>query len=64
MAAHTGQIVEFDDILNCEHEFAPGLADLKLGRMLDTIDEWAAANGESANGRSSSRELNRSTAKS
>jgi predicted dehydrogenase len=23
MAAHTGQIVTFDDILNCEHEFAP-----------------------------------------
>jgi predicted dehydrogenase len=25
MAAHTGQIVRYDDILNCEHEFAPGL---------------------------------------
>jgi len=24
MAAHTGQIVTFDDMLNCEHEFAPG----------------------------------------
>jgi predicted dehydrogenase len=23
MAAHTGQIVTFDDMLNCEHEFAP-----------------------------------------
>jgi predicted dehydrogenase len=23
MAAHTGQIVTFDEILNCEHEFAP-----------------------------------------
>jgi predicted dehydrogenase len=23
MAAHTGQVVTFDDILNCEHEFAP-----------------------------------------
>lgn len=25
MAAHTGQIITFDDMLNCEHEFAPGL---------------------------------------
>src|SRR5574340_144611 len=39
MAAHTGQIVTFDDILNCEHEFAPqvdklatdGPAPLQLG---------------------------------
>lgn len=28
MAAHTGRIVTYDDMLNCEHEFAPGLADL------------------------------------
>jgi predicted dehydrogenase len=25
MAAHTGQVVTFDDMLNCPHEFAPGL---------------------------------------
>jgi hypothetical protein len=25
MAAHTGQIITFDQMLNCEHEFAPGL---------------------------------------
>ena len=25
MAAHTGQIVTFDEMLNHEHEFAPGL---------------------------------------
>jgi hypothetical protein len=25
MAAHTGQEVTFEDMLNCEHEFAPGL---------------------------------------
>ncbi len=25
MAAHTGQEITFDDMLNCEHEFAPGL---------------------------------------
>lgn len=25
MAAHTGQIITFDDMLNCEHEMAPGL---------------------------------------
>ena len=28
MAAHTGQIVTFDQMLNCEHEFAPGLEKL------------------------------------
>jgi predicted dehydrogenase len=39
MAAHTGQIITFDQILNCEHEFAPdvdkltmdGPAPLRLG---------------------------------
>ena len=25
MAAHTGQEITFDDMLNCEHEFSPGL---------------------------------------
>ncbi len=30
MACHTGAIVTFDDMLNCEHEFAPGVADLTL----------------------------------
>ncbi len=30
MAAHTGQIVTFDQMLNCEHEFAPGLDQLTL----------------------------------
>jgi predicted dehydrogenase len=25
MAAHTGQEITYDDMLNCEHEFAPGL---------------------------------------
>ena len=25
MAAHTGQVITFDDMLNCEHEFAPGV---------------------------------------
>ncbi len=25
MAAHTGQVVTYDEMLNCEHEFAPGL---------------------------------------
>jgi hypothetical protein len=40
MAAHTGQIVTFDEMLNCEHEFAPQVdkltmdspAPLQLGR--------------------------------
>jgi hypothetical protein len=30
MAAHTGQIVTFDDMLNCKHEFAPDLEKLTL----------------------------------
>lgn len=30
MAAHTGQIVTFDEMLNCEHEFAPGLDKLTM----------------------------------
>jgi predicted dehydrogenase len=25
MAAHTGRIITYDDILNCDHEFAPGV---------------------------------------
>ena len=25
MAAHTGQIITYDEMLNCEHEFAPGV---------------------------------------
>ena len=31
MAAHTGQKITYDQFLNCEHEFAPELAELKLG---------------------------------
>lgn len=27
MAAHTGQVITYEDMLNCEHEFAPGVAD-------------------------------------
>jgi hypothetical protein len=30
MAAHTGQVVTYDDMLNCEHEFAPGIEQLTL----------------------------------
>ena len=28
MAAHTGRIIRYDDILNCDHEFAPGVDSL------------------------------------
>jgi predicted dehydrogenase len=31
MAAHTGQVIKYDDILNCEHEFAPDVDKLTLG---------------------------------
>jgi len=30
MAAHTGQIITYDQILNCEHEMAPGLDKLTM----------------------------------
>ncbi|MDH5411837.1 MAG: Gfo/Idh/MocA family oxidoreductase [Alphaproteobacteria bacterium] len=30
MAAHTGQVVTYDDILNCEHEFAPDVDKLTM----------------------------------
>ena len=30
MASHTGQIITYDDMLNCEHEFAPDLDKLTL----------------------------------
>jgi predicted dehydrogenase len=30
MAAHTGQIVTYEDMLNCEHEFAPGVDKLTM----------------------------------
>ena len=28
MSAHTGRTITFDEMLNCKHEFAPGVADL------------------------------------
>jgi hypothetical protein len=30
MAAHTGRIVTYDEILNCQHEFAPNLDKLTM----------------------------------
>jgi hypothetical protein len=30
MAAHTGQIVTFDQMLNCQHEFAPEVDKLTM----------------------------------
>lgn len=30
MAAHTGQVVTYDDMLNCEHSMSPGIEDLAL----------------------------------
>ena len=31
MAAHTGQIITYEDVLNCEHEFAPEADKLTMG---------------------------------
>ena len=28
MACHTGKLITFEDMLNCEHEFAPGVDQL------------------------------------
>lgn len=42
MAAHTGQIVKWDDILNSDHEFAPGLDKLTMDSPAPII---ADANG-------------------
>ena len=30
MAAHTGQIITYDEMLNCEHEFAPDVDKLAM----------------------------------
>jgi len=30
MAAHTGQVIKYDQMLNCEHEFAPTVDQLKI----------------------------------
>lgn len=30
MAAHTGQVITLDQMMNCEHEFAPGITELTL----------------------------------
>ncbi len=30
MAAHTGRVITFDEMLNCEHEFAPYVDQLTL----------------------------------
>ena len=30
MAAHTGQEITLDEMMNCEHEFAPGIDKLTL----------------------------------
>ena len=28
MAAHTGRIITYEEMLNCDHEFAPAVADM------------------------------------
>jgi hypothetical protein len=30
MAAHTGQIITYDQILNSDHEFAPGIENFRM----------------------------------
>ena len=43
MAAHTGQVITFDDMLNCEHEFAPYVDQLATGGAPSGTDPIAAA---------------------
>jgi len=42
MAAHTGQEITFEDMLNCEHEFAPDLSKFDMGSPAPLV---ADANG-------------------
>ncbi|MFT7642862.1 MAG: putative dehydrogenase [Pirellulaceae bacterium] len=37
MAAHTGQLITFDNMLNCEHEFAPGLAEMCFNKPAPVV---------------------------
>jgi predicted dehydrogenase len=30
MAAHTGQVINYEDMLNCEHQFAPGIENMTM----------------------------------
>jgi hypothetical protein len=43
MAAHTGQVVTLDQLLNCDHEFAPNLDKLTLDGPAPLL---AAADGK------------------
>jgi len=43
MAAHTGQEITYDDMLNCEHEFAPGVDKLTMTSPAPLL---AAADGK------------------
>ena len=43
MAAHTGQIITFDQMMNCEHEFAPDVDKLTLDGPRPCV---AAADGK------------------
>ena len=37
MAAHTGQVIKLDEIMNSKHEFAPGIENLTLDSELSLI---------------------------
>jgi hypothetical protein len=43
MAAHTGQEITFEDMLNCDHEMAPGLDKITAGSPAPLV---ADANGK------------------
>ena len=55
MAAHTGQVITYDEMLNCEHEFAPDLDKLTddvprpaAGRRRRQVPRAAAGHHEEA----------------
>ncbi len=52
MAAHTGQVITYDDMLNCQHEFAPGL-ETSTARVLPRSSPTPTENTRSRNPESS-----------
>jgi predicted dehydrogenase len=56
MAAHTGQEISYEDMLNCSHEFAPGLDQLKDGSAAPLVADASGAYPLPEPGRKTDRE--------
>ena len=60
MAAHTGQVITCDQMLNCEHEFAPNVDKLTLGGEAPVkADAGRQVPGAEAGGEDQARVLKR-----